>query len=69
MTNHKFSPLDPTSISSNQFTHNQNTSIVKDNNGNLWVGTQNGLNLYDTSINTFKRFYSKKMILKLFLRM
>ena len=26
MVNYKFSPLDPTSISSNQFTHNQNTS-------------------------------------------
>ena len=64
MVNYKFSPLDPTSISSNQFTHNQNTSIVKDSNGNLWIGTQNGLNFFDTSINTFKRFYSKKNDIK-----
>jgi len=59
VTNYKFSPLDPTSISSNQFSHTQNTSIVIDNNDNLWIATRNGLNFFDSSSGIFKRFYSK----------
>ena len=57
---HTFNPLDPTSISSNQFSHNQNTSIVIDKNNNLWVGTTNGLNFFNRKTKTFKRFYSRK---------
>ena len=60
VTNFKFSPLDPTSISSNQFTHTQNTSIVVDSNDNLWIATMNGLNFFDSKSGIFKRFYSKK---------
>ena len=60
VTNYKFSPLDPTSISSNQFIHSQNTSIVVDSNDNLWIATQNGLNFFDSQSGIFKRFYSKK---------
>ena len=60
VSNFKFSPLDPTSISSNQFTHAQNTSIIVDNNDNLWIATQNGLNFFDSKSGIFKRFYSKK---------
>ena len=60
VSNFKFSPLDPTSISSNQFIHTQNTSIIVDNNDNLWIATQNGLNFFDSKSGIFKRFYSKK---------
>ena len=59
VTNYKFSPLDPTSISSNQFIHTQNTPIVIDSNDNLWVATQNGLNFFEPSSGVFKRFFSK----------
>jgi ligand-binding sensor domain-containing protein/ribosomal protein L30E len=60
MKKHIFSPLDPTSISSSQFSHNQNTSIIIDKNNNLWVGTTNGLNFFNRKTETFTRFYSKK---------
>ena len=59
-SNYSFNPLDPTSISSNQFSHNQKTSLIIDKNNNIWVGTSNGLNLYNRKTETFKRFYSKK---------
>ncbi len=59
VSNYKFSPLDPTSISSNQFIHTQNTPIVFDSNNNLWIATQNGLNLFDPSSGIFKRFFFK----------
>ena len=59
-SNYSFNPLDPTSISSNQFNHNQKTSLIIDKNNNIWVGTSNGLNLYNRKTETFKRFYSKK---------
>ena len=54
-----FNPLDPTSISSNQFSHNQKTSIIIDKNNNIWVGTSNGLNFFDRKTENFIRFYSK----------
>jgi ligand-binding sensor domain-containing protein len=60
MKKHTFNPLDPTSISSNQFSHDQNTSIIIDKNNNIWVGTTNGLNFFNRKTETFKRFYSKK---------
>ena len=60
MENFSFNPLDPTSISSNQFSHEQNTSIIIDNNNNIWVGTSNGLNYFNRETKTFRRFYSKE---------
>lgn len=34
-------------------------ALCTDRNGNIWIGTENGLNRYDPDKNTFERFYSK----------
>ena len=57
--NHKFSPLDPQSLSSNNFTKKQKNPLAFDSEGNLWIGTDNGLNFFNQSRGTFKRFFSK----------
>ncbi|MBI9071922.1 MAG: hypothetical protein JEY94_10005 [Melioribacteraceae bacterium] len=46
---------DPNSISSNVI-----QVIYQDSRGKLWIGTENGLNLYDSKKNIFKKFYSDK---------
>ncbi|WP_199119451.1 hybrid sensor histidine kinase/response regulator transcription factor [Pedobacter sp. ASV28] len=48
------SPQDKTSISDNFV-----VALIKDAQDNLWVGTQNGLNYYDTKKNKFKRFVKR----------
>ena len=60
LTNHLFNPLDPTSISSNQFSYNQKNPIVIDNKNNIWVGTTNGLNYFNRNTKIFSRFYYKE---------
>ncbi len=44
-------PNDDTSLSSNQV-----VVIYEDSNSNFWVGTDQGLNLFDKNAGTFKRF-------------
>ena len=56
--NYRFSPLDPTSLSSNNFDENQKTPIVVDKNQNLWIGTKNGLNYYQKEKDVFVRLFS-----------
>ena len=56
--NYRFSPLDPTSISSNNFDENQKTPIVVDRSQNLWIGTKNGLNYYQKEKDVFVRLFS-----------
>ena len=56
-TNHRFSPLDPLSISSNSFSPSQKTPIVFDEDNNVWVGTNNGLNFFNRKTKTFRRFF------------
>ena len=46
-------PKDSTSISSNSFVGWK--LMLEDHSGNVWVGTDDGLNLYDKATNTFKR--------------
>ncbi len=57
--NHRFSPLDPLSISSNNFSSNQKNPIVFDEKGNAWVGTNNGLNYFNKETKTFRRFFPR----------
>ncbi|QEK51726.1 hypothetical protein FYC62_08675 [Pedobacter aquae] len=35
------------------------TALLKDENNNLWIGTQNGLNFYDTSLGKLTKLYKK----------
>ena len=56
--NYRFSPLDPTSISSNNFNLNQNPPIVIDKKQNIWIGTTNGLNYYQRDKEVFTRFFT-----------
>ena len=49
----KHDPKDSTSISNNII-----NSIAEDGDGNLWIGTDEGLNFLDRSTLTFKRFFS-----------
>ncbi len=44
-------PADPTSISNDEI-----LSIVEDNKGRIWIGTENGLNLLDENQERFTRF-------------
>src|SRR5690606_12532579 len=41
----------------NSISHNSVKKIIEDQNGNLWVGTQNGLNRYDRKENRFYQDY------------
>lgn len=46
-----YSQLDSTSVSSNII-----QDIFEDSHGNLWIGTENGLNWFNRSQNSFQRF-------------
>ncbi len=46
-------PDNPNSISNNYV-----KTLCIDNKGLIWIGTSNGLNIYDKENNTFKRFFS-----------
>ena len=55
--NHRFNPLDPLSISSNLFSLSQKNPIAFDSEENVWIGTMNGLNVYNRKTNKFRRFF------------
>ena len=59
--NLKFDPRNPLSISSSNFSSNQNDNIIliaeKDRDSTLWIGTTNGLNNYNLKTKSNKRFY------------
>ena len=57
--NLKFDPRNPLSISSSNFSTNQNEVILKVNE-DLWIGTSYGLNKYNLNSNLNKRFYETK---------
>jgi ligand-binding sensor domain-containing protein len=46
-------PTNPSSLSSNNI-----TNIQDDDDGNVWVGTEYGLNLFDGTRNIFQKFFS-----------
>jgi len=48
-------PNDPSSISNDEI-----LSILEDAQGRVWVGTENGLNLFDPETNQFRRFMPEK---------
>ncbi|MCK5838522.1 MAG: hypothetical protein KAG99_01680, partial [Bacteroidales bacterium] len=50
-------PLDSTSISDNHIGTEYKNRIVEDNDGNLWIGTMNGLNKFNPVTETFKRYF------------
>ena len=58
-TSFSFDPLDPMSISSSRFSTEQKTPITKDN-GSIWVGTTNGLNIINLQTKSAKRHYREK---------
>ena len=41
---------------STSLTNNHITSLLEDKKGNLWIGTPDGLNLYNRNTNDFQRF-------------
>ena len=59
--NLKFDPRNPLSISSSNFSSNQNDNIIliaeKERDSTLWIGTTNGLNNYNLKTKSNKRFY------------
>ena len=59
--NLKFDPRNPLSISSSNFSSNQNDNIIliaeKGRDSTLWIGTSNGLNNYNLKTKSNKRFY------------
>ena len=57
--NLKFDPRNPLSISSSNFTSNQNEVILPVNDF-IWIGTIYGLNKYNIKSNLNKRFYQKE---------
>ena len=57
--NLKFDPRNPLSISSSNFTSNQNEVILPLNDF-IWIGTIYGLNKYNIESNLNKRFYQKE---------
>ena len=57
--NYLFDPLDPFSVSSSKFSHQQTKPTAVDGD-NIWVGTMNGLNKINQKTNQAKRLYSKK---------
>ena len=58
--NYRFSPMDPTSISSNNFDENQKNPIIVDEKQNIWVGTRNGLNYFQREKDVFIRIFSQQ---------
>lgn len=50
-----YSQLDSASVSSNIV-----QDIFEDSHGNLWIGTENGLNWFNRSQNSFQRFFADK---------
>lgn len=54
-TRFRHAPDDPSSLSSNVIGWSE--LILEDNQGVLWVGTDNGLNRYDPTTQTFARYY------------
>ncbi len=48
------------STNANTISNNQVRVIKPDGKGNLWIGTNSGLNILDTKTNTFKRVASKQ---------
>ena len=61
----KFDPRNPLSISSSIFNDSQNENILLSLYGGdstLWIGTTNGLNRYNLSNKSNKRFYNEESI-------
>ena len=61
----KFDPRNPLSISSSIFNDSQNENILLSMYGGdstLWIGTTNGLNRYNLSNKSNKRFYNEESI-------
>ncbi len=52
ITSYKYDPNNPSSLSNNRV-----FSIFQDHNGNIWIGTFDGLNKFDPSANKFHRYY------------
>jgi serine phosphatase RsbU (regulator of sigma subunit)/ligand-binding sensor domain-containing protein len=57
--NYLFDPLDPFSISSSKFSHQQTKPTAIDGD-NVWIGTMNGLNRINQNTGQAKRLYSNK---------
>jgi ligand-binding sensor domain-containing protein/signal transduction histidine kinase/DNA-binding response OmpR family regulator len=57
----KHNPEDSSSLSSNII-----TTLLTRRNGEIWVGTSNGLNLWNPAMGTFKRYFYQNSASKLF---
>lgn len=54
----EFDPLNPLSISTSRFDEEENSAFYfKENSSRVFIATQNGLNVYDQKLKTFKRYF------------
>ena len=54
-----FDPLSPLSISTSNLTENNEKSLIFENN-NVYISTNNGFNVFDKKLKTFKRYFKGK---------
>ncbi len=59
-TSKRFVSLTKDSLDENSISHNHVTAITEDDEGNLWIGTSDGLNKFNKLTKTFNRYYYNK---------
>ena len=55
-----FDPLNPLSISTSNFSNSDDNSIIVSNESKVFIASENGFNVYDKKLKTFKRYFKGK---------
>ena len=55
-----FDPLNPLSISTSNFSNSDDNSIIISNESKVFIASENGFNVYDKKLKTFKRYFKGK---------